>query len=210
MRGNKVRPLNSTGEEQPSSEVMRLVDPSGERAPATAQDAARLVNEASFAWLDVESPDDELPRLGQALQLDPETVTKLVRADPRPTFTTTRDAIYAALPAAEGSQGTQPTKPAYLCAALTERFLLTVHAGPCSPVREARDRYSVLRDDAKSDGPLVLFLVLDQLISSFEPELLALNERLDQIQAALLDGSPSRIRDEIINIRRALTDTGRG
>lgn len=76
---------------------------------------------------------------------------------------------------------------------------------PCPALQDARDRYAALRDDAKADGQLSLFIVLDSLVGSFEPQMLALDKRLDEIQEALLDGgSPPNLHDEIVRIRRTL------
>jgi hypothetical protein len=87
--------------------------------------------------------------------------------------------------------------------------LLTLHAVPCPPLQKASDRYTALREDAKTDGALVLFLVLDSLIASFEPQMLAFDKRLDDIQEALLDGgSPPGLHDELLRIRRTPNEAG--
>lgn len=189
--------------------VARLVDATGCHSPATPQEITGQLRSTTFAWLDLENPDDDqLHQYGHALQLDPDTIHRLRRAGDRPSFTPIADSIQVAPPGA-GSSTPRSAAPILVSAVFTGRYLLTLHAVPCPPLQEARDRYSTLQDNAKSDGPLVLFLVLDSLISSFEPQVLALDKRLDEIQEALLDGgSPPNMHDEILRIRRTLNMAG--
>jgi Mg2+ and Co2+ transporter CorA len=63
-----------------------------------------------------------------------------------------------------------------------------------------------LSEDKKTDGPSVLFLVLDQIVDTFEPALLQLDSHLDEIQVALLRGTPAGVQDELINARRTLSE----
>lgn len=88
----------------------------------------------------------------------------------------------------------------YVCLALTERFLLTRHGPRCPVLQEVRDRYGSLPSDAKTDGPTVLFMVLDSIIRGIEPQLLSLDERLNEIQVTLMTSSPPQIHDEIEGI----------
>ena len=88
----------------------------------------------------------------------------------------------------------------------TGRFLLTAHSGPCRALAEVQRGWDDLPHDVKADGPSLLFFVLDQLIGSFEPDLVQLDSRLDQIQLALLGGSPPGVEGELIRIRRELSE----
>jgi CorA-like Mg2+ transporter protein len=56
----------------------------------------------------------------------------------------------------------------------------------------------------------VLFLVLDRLVQEIEPQLLSLDERLNEIQVTLMTSSPPQIHDEIVNISRTLTEYVQG
>lgn len=51
----------------------------------------------------------------------------------------------------------------------------------------------------------MLFLVLDGLVGSFEPKLLALDARLDEIQDELLTGSPRGAEADLLAYRRWLS-----
>jgi hypothetical protein len=52
--------------------VARLVDATGCHSPATPQEITGQLRSTTFAWLDLENPDDDqLHQYGHALQLDP-------------------------------------------------------------------------------------------------------------------------------------------
>jgi magnesium transporter len=186
--------------------VIRLVSPDGVHEPATVDQAGQLANSAAFAWLDIENPtDDHLDQLGESLRLEAGTVQMLRQRDRRPTFTTTDDATYAAVLAAAPDGALASGLGDYVSAALTERFVLTLHATPCPALQLARDRYGALHKDSKADGSLTLFLILDTLLGSFEPDLLTLDEKLDRLQVKLLDDTPPGVQDDILATRRSLT-----
>jgi magnesium transporter len=53
----------------------------------------------------------------------------------------------------------------------------------------------------------LLFLVTDVLIGSFRPQLLALDDRLGEIQLSMLRGVPPEVHDELVKILGVLTDS---
>jgi len=78
---------------------------------------------------------------------------------------------------------------------------------PCAPLQHARHQYHSLDDeDAKADRARVLFLILDVLIGSFRSQLLALDDRLGEIQLAMLRGASPKVHDELVQILGVLTD----
>jgi magnesium transporter len=95
----------------------------------------------------------------------------------------------------------------YVTVVSTEQFLFTVHAAPCAPLEHARHQYRALDEGARAGKGRILFLVLDALIGSFKSELLALDDRLDDIQLAMLHGAtPPNVHHELIQILGLLTD----
>ena len=83
---------------------------------------------------------------------------------------------------------------------------MTTHAGPCRALAGVHRGWDDVPHEVKAHGPSLLFFILDQLIGSFEPDLVQLDKKLDQIQFALLAGSPPGVDDELIKIRRELTE----
>ena len=111
-------------------------------------------------------------------------------APQRPSVAAVGDSVRALVPGAGGPGPAAAAIPVRIV--YTGKFLLTVHSVPCRALEQARHRFDGLRDEGKADGPLVVFLVLDDLAGSFEPQLLALDARLDEIQVEL----PVRHQDE--------------
>jgi len=196
--------------------VTRLVSVSGARDLATPRDVERQAAAGGFFWLDLESVDGELlGQFGRSLHLGtsviaetddtgPPAVTDMAtaRAWQRPSLTAAGDMIQALASAAGGLDPNAAPIPVRIV--YTAQFLLTVHSAPCPALEQARRRYDVLREEAKADGSLVLFLVLNGLADSFQDQFLALDARLDEIQVELLTDSSRGSPAEILAIRRRL------
>jgi Mg2+ and Co2+ transporter CorA len=161
-----------------------------------------------FFWLDLEDPgDDELSEFSQSLQLPPDTGVSLVHASARSSFAPAADSIRAVLPAAVDTKPEVWLEANYVTVVLTAQFLFTVHVAPCAPLQHARDQYRALAsEDAKADRARVLFLLLDVLIGSFRSQLLALDDRLGEIQLGMLRGASPVVHDELVQILGILTD----
>jgi magnesium transporter len=86
-------------------------------------------------------------------------------------------------------------------------FLFSVHATPSAPLQYARHQYRALDDqDARADQLRLLFLLTDVLIGSFRPQLLALDDRLGEIQLGMLRGVSPEVHHELVKILGILTD----
>jgi Mg2+ and Co2+ transporter CorA len=188
-----------------------VASPAGCRTLSLAAQAARVVDEGRFAWVDLEETGNADSRLiGEILDVGAETFEMLRRAEQRPRFMPLPDATYAAVPMTNPSASPEGGPLAYMCLALTERVLLTRHTTQSPMLAQMRDQYSSLAEDAKTDGPAVLFLVLDTLIREKEAQLLSLGQRLNRLQVMLRTTSPPEIHDEIVGILRILTELVQG
>jgi Mg2+ and Co2+ transporter CorA len=188
--------------------VVRLVDTAGHDGPATPRETVGQLQAGAFFWLDLEAPgDDELAEFSQSLRLPADTIVSLVHTSARSSFAPAIDSVQAVLPAAVDTKPTAWLEANYVTVVLTKRFLLTVHIAPCAPLQHARHQYHALDDeDAKADPARVLFLVLDVLIGSFRSQLLALDDRLGEIQLDMLRGTSPKVHDELVQILGVLTD----
>ncbi len=198
--------------------VARLVSVAGAVDDAAPRDVERQLAAGSFCWLDLELlGDGRLDQFARSLRLDtsviawpedtgrpPGMATGAVRTAQRPSLRAVGDTVQALVSAATGSAPDATAIPVRVV--YSREFLLTVHAGPCPALEQARRRYDGLRDQGKADGPLVLFLVLDDLAGSFEEQFLALDARLDEIQVELLTSSSRGAQAEVLAIRRRLAD----
>jgi Mg2+ and Co2+ transporter CorA len=188
--------------------VARLIDTAGHDGPTTSRDVAGQLQAGRFFWLDLENPgDDELDEYCQSLQLPGRAIESVMHASPRSSFALAPGSVQAVLPGAVGTRPGTWLEANYVTLVLTAQFLFTVHATPAAPLQHARDQYRGLDDeDARADGVRLLFLVTDVLIGSFRPQLLALDDRLGEIQLGMLRGVSPDVHHELVTILGILTD----
>ena len=188
----------------------QLVGSTGADRPATTGDVAERLQAGGFFWLDLENPDEnELAEFCQSLQLSGAAVETLTHASQRSSFARAAGSVQAVLPASVDTRRRGTWLEAnYVTLVLTEQFLLTVHASPCAPLQQARNQYCRLDDEhTRTDGVRLLFLVADELIGSFRPQLLAIDDRLGEIQLGMLRSVSQGVHNELVKILGVLTET---
>ena len=188
--------------------VARLVGTAGRDQPATPRDVAGQLQLGGFFWLDLENPDEgEVAEFCQSLRLSAATIDSVTHPSQRSSIALAAGSVQAVLPAAVGTRPTAWLKANYITLVLTGQFLFTVHATPSAPLQNARHQYGALADqNARADQVRLLFLVTDDLIGSFRPQLLALDDRLGEIQLGMLHGASPGVHDELVKILGILTD----
>jgi Mg2+ and Co2+ transporter CorA len=200
----------STSLHDPSTPtIARMVDTAGRDGPTTPREVASQLQSGGFFWLDLENQDgaDELAEFGQSLQLSAAAIDSLTHASQRSSFALAAGSVQAVLPAAAGVRPAAWLEANYVTLLLTEQFLLTVHATPSPALQHARHQYRGLDDeDARADEVRLLFLVTDILIGSFRPQLLAIDDRLGEIQVGMLRSVSPDVHDELVKILGILTD----
>jgi Mg2+ and Co2+ transporter CorA len=75
-----------------------------------------------------------------------------------------------------------------------------------SAARAGREYCALEGDDEKEDRARLLFVILDHLLGSFRPHLLALDDRLAELQLGMLGGIAQNMYDELVQILGILTD----
>jgi Mg2+ and Co2+ transporter CorA len=121
-----------------------VASPAGCRTLTSAAEAARLAGRGTFTWIDLEETGDAgLRQISEVLDVGAEAFEMVRRADQRPRFMPLTDATYAAVPVMNSSVSPAGIR-AYVCLALTERFLLTRHSTPCPPLGERLNEIQVL------------------------------------------------------------------
>jgi Mg2+ and Co2+ transporter CorA len=163
---------------------------------------------SGFFWLDLESPDEmALAGFGRSLRLSRTALDNLTHGGDRSSFGVGDGSVLAVLPAAVGTRSTVWLDASYVSLLLTDRFMVTVHDAPCPPLQEARQKYRGMDDeDARADEIRLLFLVTDVLIGSFRSQLLALDDRLDEIQLGMLRAVSPDVHQELVTILGTLTE----
>jgi Mg2+ and Co2+ transporter CorA len=180
----------------------QLVEAAGVDSDVDADFAARLLEVGSFFWLDLSGvPPERMVECSAALGLNADAVQHLVDGDQRSSFTETHDGVrWVSYGMRDNSHLTQ------VRAVFTKSFLVTAHDEPCRGLADARHRYERLRDGEQEDGPLVLFMVLDALATTFESVLARLDAQLDELEAAVLGGPPMPgYLQQVLEVRQVLT-----
>jgi len=180
----------------------RLVEAAGLDSGIDAEYAAQLRAGGSFFWLDLSGiPPGRMATFSAALGLNADSAQHLVEADQMSRFTETDDGVRSV------SYGMGNDKDlTQVRAVFTKSFLVTAHDRPCRGLDDARRRYERLRDREQDDGPLVLFMVLDALVNTFEPVIPLLDSQLDRLEAEALVGrpAPGYLR-QVLEVRQLLT-----
>ena len=126
---------------------------------------------------------------------------------PRSWFAPTETAVVVSLRWVTGTDWRASHGASYLNMVLTDRFLLTRHATACEPLGRALRSIDARQDqDGREFGPHLLFLILDSLIDSFKPLLLAIDDRLGEVQLEMLQDGAPEVHDELVNMLGVLTD----
>jgi magnesium transporter len=188
----------------PSGEVGRpqVVEAAGADSGIDAADAAQLQRAGSFFWLDLDGvPQERMAAFAAALGLDTDSEAHLANLDQRSGFIETDDGFrWVSYALGDDRDLTQ------VRAVFTRVFLVTVHDQPCRGLDDARRRYQRLRASEQDDGPLVLFMVLDALVNTFESFLPLLAAQLDRLETAILVGPPMPdYLPQVLEVRQLLT-----
>jgi Mg2+ and Co2+ transporter CorA len=185
---------------------VQLVEAAGSDSDIDADYAARLLEAGSFFWLDLSGvPTESMVEFSAALALNAEAVQHLVDRDQRSSFTETHDGVrWTSYGVRDNGRLTQ------VRGVFTKSYLVTAHDQPCLGLADARHRYERLRDSEQDDGPLVFFMVLDALATTFESVLARLDARLDELEAAVLGGPPMPgYLQQVLEVRQVLTPISR-
>ena len=180
----------------------QLVEAAGVDSDINADFAALLLEAGAFFWLDLSGvPPERMVEFSAALGLNPDAAQHLVDRDQRSSFTETHEGVrWVSYGVRDNSHLTQ------VSAVYTKSFLVTAHDQPCRGLADARHRYERLRDSEQDDGPLVLFMVLDALATTFESVLARLDAQLDELEAAVIGGPPMPgYLQQVLEVRQVLT-----
>jgi Mg2+ and Co2+ transporter CorA len=179
-----------------------IVEASGVDSDINPAYAEGLLRGGSFFWLDLSDlQPEQAAGFSTALGLNDDSVRYLADVDQRSNFTETHDGVrWVSYGVGDADQLVK------VRAVFTKSFLITAHDEPCRGLSDARHRYERLRDSEQDDGPLVLFMVLDALATTFESVLARQDAELDELETAVLGGPPmpGYLR-QVLEVRKILT-----
>ncbi len=178
-----------------------LVDARGSHDQADHALVQQHLDESEFFWLDLHRPSpDEIGMLGDLFALHPLAVEDASHFGQRPKLDSYDDFM---LLVAYGANADSDGLVEVHCF-LSDRFLITVHRDDCPAFRELRRRTA--RDPAfiTRGTPLLLHAVVDALVDSFFPELTKLDDRIDDVEAAMLQQPTDEQLQEIFHLKRRI------
>jgi magnesium transporter len=159
------------------------------------------LDESEFFWLDLHRPDpDEIAMLGELFALHPLAIEDASHFGQRPKLDSYDDFV---LLVAYGANGDSDGLVEVHCF-LSDRFLITVHRDDCPAFRELRRRAAREPSVVTRGTPLLLHAVVDALVDSFFPELTKLDDRIDDLEAAMLQEPNDEQLQEIFHLKRRI------
>jgi magnesium transporter len=163
-----------------------------------------------FFWLDLDGVDEEAAQvLAHDLGIHPLAIEDAQEFGHRPKVEDYGDVTYLVVHGANSvDHGTTEVH-----AMVGERFVVTVHRGVCEPLGQVRARLE-RHPAAKSASPqvAVCYLLFDGLIDSFFPVLSDFDDKIDTLEAAILDrpteeqlGTLFAMKRQLLVLRRVVT-----
>ncbi|MGO8872021.1 MAG: magnesium/cobalt transporter CorA [Acidimicrobiales bacterium] len=182
----------------------------GTATPATREAVERRLATKQFFWLDLDGIDDDT----HDVLLDVFKVHQLVLDDAerfgqRPKVEDYDDFMYLVVHGASDDQSA--TKEVHFI--FGAHFVITVHHGPCQALDDVRVRIGHRRaSELESPQITLIYLVIDQLVDSFFPLLNEFDNRIDELEDAILVkptdaqlGTLFAMKRSLINIRKVVT-----
>jgi magnesium transporter len=174
----------------------------GTRTAATTAAVADLVSSGASFWLDLDGVDDETTNLlATTFHFHPLAVEDAQHFGQRPKIDEFDDFTYFVVHGAvAGSADTIEMHIFY-----TEHSLVTVHRGECAPLaavyRRIEQHHSI--EDASKELAL-LYLIVDGLVDSFFPVLSEFDDKIDELEDAILKQPTEAQLGELFDMKRSL------
>jgi magnesium transporter len=152
-----------------------------------------------FLWLDIDSPTEaDFQLLHDAFDLHPLPLEDARKFGQRPKIEDYDDftalVVYGAVDDESRRSG---LKPIEVHCFYSPQWLITVHKGECPVFGQLRDR-SHRRLQKYEEGLGILYLVVDELVDSFLPQLAELDDEIDELEDTILtDPQPAALQRAI-------------
>jgi magnesium transporter len=175
----------------------------GTSAPATVDDVTGRCQGTEFFWLDLDGLDAEATDLLlHGFAFHPLAVEDAEHFGQRPKVDDYDGFTYLVV---HGAQATNPSTTIEVHLFYSPGRLVTVHHDQCALIDEARSRFSRHRTDEVSPPEVrALYVVVDTLIDSFFPVLASFDDRIDEIEDAILKEPTEEQLGELFDMKRTL------
>jgi magnesium transporter len=177
----------------------------GVTADATREAVEGALAKRSFFWLDLDDGDGSGDGLGDllasAFHFHPLTVDSALRFGQRPKIEDYDDYWYlVAHGAGAGGKGTAEVHVFF-----SEQFVVSVHRGSCRALDAVRDRVGRHHaSDVAAPQLVLVYLMVDSLTDSFFPVLSAMDDRIDDLEDAVLVRPTDEQLGQIFEMKRTL------
>jgi magnesium transporter len=186
-----------------------LLHDDGTVVDPTAEVVATSLEAGTYFWLDLVDLDAE----GVSLLTDTFKFHELAVEDAehfgqRPKVDTYEDFSYLVVHGAE-PQGKGTLEVHFFC---SDRYLVTIHRGPCPAIDTVRDQASRRHGDDADSQIMLLYRVLDGLVDTFFPVLGQFDDKIDELEDAILVkptekqlGTLFEMKRDLVALRKAVT-----
>jgi magnesium transporter len=163
---------------------------------------APLLKSDEYFWLDLTDPGDEEVRgLDEVFSFHPLALEDMIKRGQRPKLDDFGDYMFLVYYGVASSDGGGEIELEEVHAFLSGSYLVTVHAGACAALVEARER---LEAKAPRSEQFVIYRVLDGLTDTFFPVLDKLDDRMERLDGEIFDRPHPSQLEEITTLRREL------
>jgi magnesium transporter len=178
-----------------------LVDRGGAHDRVDGEMLHQRLEGPEFFWLDLHRPDrDEVALLRDVFGFHPLAVEDALHFGQRPKLDEYGDYVVLVVYGANGDADGLVEVHCFF----SDRFLVTVHRDDCPPFEELRRRAA--REDLPTHGTLLLHAVVDALVDSFFPELTKVDDRIDELELAVLGRPDDEQLRRIFALKRRLVE----
>jgi magnesium transporter len=171
------------------------------RSEATTAAVVELVSSGAPFWLDLDGVDEEASTLlADTFGFHPLAVEDAEHFGQRPKIDEFDDFTYFVVYGASGDGGTSEMHIFF-----TQHYVVTVHRGDCMALADVYARI-VRRHNIADNSPQVtiLYLVVDSLVDSFFPVLSRFDDRIDELEDAILRQPTEAQLGELFDMKRSL------
>ncbi len=154
-----------------------------------------------FFWLDLTAPSQEdLEKLRDLFGFHPLAVEDTEHFGQRPKLDNYSDYVFLVFyGAAQEGKGDEQLREVHLF--ISGQYLVTIHRKPLPPLQQELE---ALHGRILHSEQFLLYRVLDALTDSFFPLLADMDEEIDDLEAAVLDGPTDRQLEQLFALKRQL------
>ncbi len=158
-----------------------------------------------FLWLDIENPGEaDFKLLSDAFKLHPLALEDARKFGQRPKLEDYDDfTVLIVFGAVDDPTRRSGLAPIEVHCFYSEKWLITVHKGECSVFEELRNQ-SHRKLQRYEEGLGILYLVIDELVDSFLPQLSELDDEFDDLEDTILTDPQPVSLQQAITLKRQL------